>query len=120
MNGTIVAANTGGGCVAVSPTFITAAHSPSDDADCHPRFLTGDALLGDLDAYGGPTFSHMPLPGSPAVDVLPVEVCRSRVDQRGIARPQGLACDIGSVEVSTKQLQALQIDLIHALKPRAR
>jgi len=53
-------------------------------------------LLGNLADNGGPTLTHRPLAGSPAVDT---GVCgTSGVDQRGFPRPLGAACDIGAVE----------------------
>ena len=54
-----------------------------------------DPKLGPLADNGGPTPTHRPLIGSPAIDVIP---CSGGVDQRGVARPQGPGCDIGSVE----------------------
>ena len=63
-----------------------------------------DPLLGPLQANGGPTFTHALLPGSPAIDAgNPAtpgsggNACES-TDQRGAARPQGSACDIGAYE----------------------
>lgn len=41
---------------------------------------------------------HALPPGSPAIDASPVDANCPMVDQRGVARPQGLACDIGAVE----------------------
>jgi hypothetical protein len=63
-----------------------------------------DPLLGPLANNGGPTPTHLPLTGSPAIDAVPLGACTDvsgnpvATDQRGIARPQGAACDIGSVE----------------------
>lgn len=59
------------------------------------------ALLGPLANNGGPTWTHLPLVGSPALDVIPfgLPVCNlTSVDQRGVLRPRGLQCDIGAVE----------------------
>ncbi|MEP6896755.1 MAG: choice-of-anchor Q domain-containing protein, partial [Chloroflexota bacterium] len=56
-----------------------------------------DALIGPLVDNGGPTLTHALLPGSPAIDAGDDAAC-SAVDQRGIARPQGAHCDIGSYE----------------------
>jgi hypothetical protein len=56
-----------------------------------------DPLLAPLANYGGPTLTHLPRPLSPALDnaqYLP----SVPTDQRGVLRPQGSACDIGSVE----------------------
>ena len=48
---------------------------------------------------GGPTETHGLLDGSPAIDrgEAPCAV----TDQRGVTRPQGAACDLGPVEVTT-------------------
>jgi CSLREA domain-containing protein len=54
--------------------------------------------LGPLQRNGGATATHAPLPGSPAVDAGDDATC-TLVDQRGVARPQGVACDIGAVEL---------------------
>ena len=47
---------------------------------------------------GGPTETHLLLPKSPAVDHILVGDCVVITDQRGVARPQGVGCDIGAVE----------------------
>jgi len=55
---------------------------------------------------GGPTPTVALLPGSPAVDAIPASACLDAdgnpllTDQRGVARPQGPACDIGAFELS--------------------
>lgn len=67
------------------------------------------ALLGALARNGGPTETLLPLVGSPAINAIPARVCESAAflnsahptDQRGVSRPQGGACEIGSVEVAT-------------------
>ena len=51
--------------------------------------------LGALANNGGTTFTHALLAGSPAIDT---GVCVNATDQRGIIRPQGVACDIGAYE----------------------
>ncbi len=65
--------------------------------------------LGPLQNNGGATRTHMPLPGSPAIDSGNDVVCASLFptqDQRGVPRPvdgdgDGFAiCDIGSVETT--------------------
>ena len=57
-----------------------------------------DPLLGALTANGGATFTHLPQPGSPAIDRAPLAGCPP-TDQRGFIRPVGAACDSGAVEV---------------------
>jgi predicted outer membrane repeat protein len=60
-----------------------------------------DPMLGPLADYGGPTLTHLPATGSPLIDGVPVAACglAAGVDQRGLVRPSGAACDIGAVEV---------------------
>ena len=58
--------------------------------------LTADPRLGPLASNGGFSTTHLLLAGSPAIDAGACVVAR---DQRGVARPQGAACDLGAVEV---------------------
>jgi parallel beta helix pectate lyase-like protein len=73
-----------------------------------------DAMLKVLGSYGGPTQTMVPKPTSPAVNRITVgsttadgttALCPASgtTDQRGIARPQSGACDIGSVERKPKE-----------------
>lgn len=53
--------------------------------------------LGPLGDNGGPTPTHLPVPGGAAIDGA--SGCPPpAADQRGVARPQGGACDVGAVE----------------------
>jgi len=56
-----------------------------------------DPRLAPLASYGGPTKTHRLLLGSPAIDAASSTDCPA-TDQRGVGRPQGAACDIGSFE----------------------
>jgi CSLREA domain-containing protein len=56
-----------------------------------------DPRLGPLANNGGPTRTHALLLGSPAIDAAATPDCPA-TDQRGVLRPQGAACDIGSYE----------------------
>ena len=71
------------------------------DGSCNPNGTTDqsftDALLGPLADNGGLTRTHALQAGSPAIDAADPVVC-SATDQRGVARPQGIACDVGSYE----------------------
>jgi len=61
-----------------------------------------DPMLGPLADNGGPTLTHTLLAGSPAIDAAaPTDSIGDPVefDQRGVVRPQGIANDIGAVEV---------------------
>lgn len=70
----------------------------SDDGSCG---ATGtdkpnvNPLLGALELHGGTTKLYSLLAGSPAIDAA--SQCPA-VDQRGVARPQGGACDSGPYE----------------------
>jgi hypothetical protein len=83
----------------------------SDDDTCSftdptDRQNAGDPILGQLGDNGGPTPTMLPGQGSPLIDSIPVNACRSdgaadvTTDQRGVRRSQGDGCDVGSVEVA--------------------
>lgn len=84
-----------GGVVNTVQTFI-------DDASCNAT-LSGDAELGDWPIVNKglgtllPTLS--PLPTSPLVNAADTPACLA-TDQLGTTRPQGLACDIGAIEIT--------------------
>lgn len=60
--------------------------------------LIGDGTgLGPLSANGGSTRTHALEPDSPAIDAATAPACPA-TDQRGVSRPQGAGCDIGSYE----------------------
>ena len=58
-----------------------------------------NTALGPLQDNGGPTPTMLPGPGSAALDAIAPQDCTQSFDQRGVARPQGMGCDIGAVEV---------------------
>ncbi|CAG0988016.1 hypothetical protein PLCT2_02302 [Planctomycetaceae bacterium] len=58
-----------------------------------------DPLLGPLANNGGETPTFSLFFGSPALDTGNNATCLT-TDQRGVARPQGAACDIGAYEVA--------------------
>lgn len=60
-----------------------------------------DPLLGTLADNGGATLTHLPQPGSPAIDRAPLAGCPA-TDQRGFVRLSGAACDSGAVEVGAQ------------------
>lgn len=78
-------------------------HSLSDDDTCGFVSSGGadnvtDLLLGPLADNGGPTLTHLPQPGSRAID-NGTSTGVPPTDQRDIKRPQFLATDVGAVEV---------------------
>ena len=69
--------------------------------------LDADPKLGALQDNGGATPTMLPGSGSSAVDAGDPATCGTAaydVDQRGVSRPQGPACDLGAVEVRQTQL----------------
>jgi CSLREA domain-containing protein len=56
-----------------------------------------DPKIGPLANNGGPTRTRALLAGSPAINAASSADCPA-VDQRGVTRPQGAGCDIGSYE----------------------
>jgi len=112
--GTVVALPTGGqNCEISNPG--SQGYNFSDDDTCGftnvakgDREDAGDPGLGALADNGGPTQTMLPLATSPLVNFIPVAACGGGDalagfavvdDQRGIARPQDVGCEIGSVEL---------------------
>ena len=67
----------------------------SDERNANPR-------LRRLARNGGPTKTHALKPGSDAIDAARARGCPRR-DQRGVRRPQGRRCDIGSFELKRRR-----------------
>lgn len=92
--------NGGGNCGHQGTTGLTDAGGnlrwPATDSSCVGTLA--NPMLGPLQDNGGPTWTMLPGDDSAAIDA---GICDPAVayDQRGIARPQGVACDIGAVEV---------------------
>jgi uncharacterized repeat protein (TIGR01451 family) len=73
--------------------------------------INADAKLGPLQDNGGPTHTVALLTGSPAIDTADNSKCPEtndasmhQVDQRGVSRPVGSACDIGAYEYERADL----------------
>jgi len=74
------------------------------DADGCSGLGTGDItsvdpLLGPLQNNGGRTLTRAPLPASQALETGGTVGACELTDQRGLSRPQGVACDRGAVEL---------------------
>ena len=106
-------------CYAFVPASL--GHNIASDASCG---LTGagdlnstDPLLGPLAHNGATTQTHAPLPGSPAIDAVPIPDCADATgtpiatDQRGVTRPQGASCDVGAYEVEVAAEIIVAIDI---------
>ncbi len=108
---TLLAKNTTGDCDGVITSL---GYNLADDNNCAALTQTGDQKnatlpLGPLAANGGPTLTHLPLAGNPALDAIPTP-CSFTVDQRDVARPQNGKCDIGAVEVTA--VKAVYLPLV--------
>jgi uncharacterized repeat protein (TIGR01451 family) len=69
--------------------------------------VSADPLLGPLQDNGGAAPTRLPGLGGAALDAGDPATCGTApfdTDQRGVARPQGPACDIGAVELRQTQL----------------
>jgi hypothetical protein len=97
-----------GNCVEEAPAVVTSADfNLADDGTCNlvgtDDLVVADAMLSPLGDHGGPTWTHAPEAGSPAVDSGDDVMCQE-TDQRGAPRPldgdgDGAAhCDRGAVE----------------------
>jgi hypothetical protein len=77
-------------------------HNVSDGAGCgltDPTDHTNvNPQLGPLQDNGGPTHTYDIAITSPALDAGDCSAGSITVDQRGVARPHGVACDAGAVE----------------------
>jgi hypothetical protein len=106
------------------PIPMSYGHNLSDDHTCYFFTAVGDALgvppgldpAGPL-FNGGPTRTIALLSGSPAIDAIPVAPTNDctaidgtpiLTDQRGVARPQGVGCDIGAFEATVGDLIAVR------------
>jgi hypothetical protein len=114
LRNTIVADNHEGGgavlgnCVEESPATVSSLDfNLADDATCNligtDDLVVADVMLAPLAENGGPTMTHLPETGSPAVDSGDDALCPA-VDQRGYVRPWdgdgngSVHCDRGAVE----------------------
>jgi hypothetical protein len=99
----IVASNTAAGstfmnCAGFVPTGTNNLSFPAANNGCPGT--VGDPLLGILQDNSGPTKTMALGAGSAALDAVPSNGAGCvATDQRGISRPQGLACDVGAFEV---------------------
>ena len=103
---TIVAGNIGPNCSSVG-AFANSGNNIDGGTTCVSTFGNSkqntDPLLAPLALNSpGTTWTHALLPGSPAIDGVTFSSPNGApaTDQRGVARPQGAAYDIGAYEVA--------------------
>ena len=102
LTNSIVANSVNGDCLLAGGTINAEYSLIEDGLTCvngtNNNNLSGDPILGPLQDNGGPTQTQALLAGSPALDAGDtLEI----TDQRGEARPFGLADDIGAFELQT-------------------
>ena len=113
LHSTILSSASKDGCLATfGGTIASAGDNLDAGSNCAlnlPSDRNGiDPMLGPLQNNGGPTPTRALLPGSPAIDAVPLADCPPpTTDQRGVTRPQGPACDIGAFEVQQDNTPAV-------------
>lgn len=93
---TLLGDNTGGDCLNAGALGTNTSNLVASGPTCNAG-LTGDPHIGPLADNGGGTLTHALLFGSKALDAGDAAGCLA-VDQRGVTRPQGAACDVGAFE----------------------
>ena len=93
---------TGDGChVSSGGTLTSSGRNIDSGSSCAfgaPHLSNTDPLLLPPGSNGGPTPTLLPAATSPAINAA-IGCPTPATDQRGVARPQGAACDIGAVEL---------------------
>lgn len=113
LGASILSGSSGGNC---GGSIASNGFNLSDGASCNSALTgTGDLVgqtlaLKSLANHGGPTATRPPLTGSVAINHVPVDRCSVVVDQRGTARPSGVACDSGAVEINADVIFANNFD----------
>ena len=111
LTNTIVADNDTPNC---NSALDSLGYNLTDDDSCGftapGDLVVADAMLDYPADNGGPTDTDALLPGSPAIDAGSSSCPPPATDQRGVARPQGGACDIGAFELEI-EIVPVQIDI---------
>ena len=124
VDGEGVGIDTSGGTISMTHTIVaghsqdcdvvptTAQYSMDSDGSCGlagaGNLSNANPLLGPLANNGGPTLTHLPQAGSPAIDSGSNGLCQA-VDQRSVARPidgdgdATATCDMGAVEAGARR-----------------
>jgi hypothetical protein len=109
---TIVASSTGGDYAGTAPT-IQGSTIVADGSVTGVNVINADPNLTPLQNNGGPTLTHLPLAGSPAINSGDNNVATDAgltTDQRGLSRIVGSSVDIGAVEVQTDVTSDIELN----------
>jgi hypothetical protein len=113
----IVAANGSQNCLAPAGVQVLGTNL-SDDASCVGFTQVTDVRLKPLADNGGPTQTMALKPGSPAIDAAvdctDTTGASVTTDQRGVARPQMQACDVGAFEGTVDELRDVEAPVFGA------
>ena len=116
--GSVLSSSGPGGNCAAGLSVTSNGYNLADDASCglsqtgDVQVNGGNPLLRPLGDYGGPGPTRPPVLGSPLIDKVDCSAPGAdgiTVDERGVTRPQGSACDVGAVEVRTSSLVVSKI-----------
>lgn len=105
----IMYGNTGGEIVDTNSSAPVVTYSIVQGGYAGEGNLDADPMLGALANNGGFTQTMALSAGSPAIDAGTNSGCPA-TDQRGIARPFGIQCDIGAYEVNSATLTLISTD----------
>jgi predicted outer membrane repeat protein len=101
ISNSIIAHNAQGNCSVIVPIETDGGANISTDDSCDGFMVISDPLLSPLADNGGATPTMALSPTSPAIDAATGDCLAA--DQRGVLRPDGNACDLGSYEYGMKQ-----------------
>jgi uncharacterized repeat protein (TIGR01451 family) len=101
-NRIVAGAGAGGNCTNDQGLITSQGHNLDSTNTCQfdapGDIVDTDPVLGPLQDNGGATYTHTLLAGSLAINAGDNSGCPG-TDQRGVSRPQGATCDIGSYEL---------------------
>ncbi len=103
LRNSIFAGSAGDDCVANNAIFLENSFNIFETGNCIDNqngLIFADPMLGPLQDNGGPTWTMLPLPGSPAIDAGDQNCLL--LDQRGFDRLDG-QCDIGPIELGAME-----------------
>ena len=104
LQGVILTGNSPANCSDPTHQLVSLGGNLENGNSC-PAEIRADPMLAPLADNGGPVPTRALLPGSPAIDAMPTGICPPpATDERGVARPQGSACDIGAFEFSAETI----------------
>jgi uncharacterized repeat protein (TIGR01451 family)/CSLREA domain-containing protein len=120
VNTIVASAGGGGNCVNSNGVLDSLGHNLESTDTCSftatSDITDADPALGSLKDNGGATWTHALSAGSPAVDAGDPSACPD-TDQRGVPRPQGTSCDIGSYELIVDGQTDLSVSKVDAVDP---